>query len=105
MYREWAELSEVQVWVERQPILEKMFVSVTAIEDSESTNDSILGYLLSEWRDGDVYLQLSALGLAVFVLLCCLIGLAWMHYGSVISTVFDARSWSQFLIYFLLESS
>ena len=104
MYREWAELSEVQVWVER-PILEKMFVSVTAIEDSESTNDSILGYLLSEWRDGDVYLQLSALGLAVFVLLCCLIGLAWMHYGSVISTVFDARSWSQFLSYFLLESS
>ena len=75
-----------------------MFVSVTAIEDSESTNDSVLGYLLSEWRDGDVYLQLSALGLAVFVLLCCLICLAWMHYGSVISTVFDARSWSQFFL-------
>ena len=73
-----------------------MFFSVTTIEESKSTEDGILGYLHSAWRDGDMYLQLSALGLAVFVLLCCLICLAWMHYGSVISTVFDARSWSFF---------
>ena len=67
-----------------------MFVIVTTTE--EAANDSVVGCLLTAWREGDVYLQLSALGLAVFVLLCFLICLAWVLYGSVISTVFDAKS-------------
>jgi len=68
----------------------KMFVLVTI--NGEAADDSVIGCLLSAWREGDIYLQLSVLGLAVFVLLCFLICLAWMLYGSVISTVFDAKS-------------
>jgi len=68
----------------------KMFVLVTT--NGEAANDSVIGCLLSAWREGDIYLQLSVLGLAIFVLLCFLICLAWMLYGSVISTVFDAKS-------------
>ena len=67
-----------------------MFVLVTT--NGEAANDSVIGCLLSAWREGDIYLQLSVLGLAIFVLLGFLICLAWMLYGSVISTVFDAKS-------------
>ena len=44
------------------------------------------------WQEGDIYLQLSAIGVTVLVMLCVLICVAWLYYGSVISTVFDSRS-------------
>ena len=43
------------------------------------------------WKSGDVCLQLSALGVCIFFLLLLLILVAWLCYGSVISTVFDSR--------------
>ena len=63
-------------------------MSILAISEADGPIDS----LLMAWEGGDLYLRLSAVGLCVLMLLCGLIVLAWLRYGDVISTVFDARS-------------
>lgn len=65
----------------------RMFTAVAGVNDTGA-----LGRLFSAWDAGDIYLQLSVFGLCVFVVLCFLICLAWLRYGAVISTVFDAKS-------------
>lgn len=48
--------------------------------------------LARAWEEGDIYLVLSVAGLGVFLVLCVLVCLAWMHYGATIAAVFNERS-------------
>ena len=40
---------------------------------------------------GDIYLQLSAVGIVVLLVLLVLICVSWSYYRSTISTVFDSK--------------
>ena len=57
---------------------------------SDFLGDVIHG-LLTSWDAGDVYVRLSAVGLATFFVLCVFICLTWQWYGNEISSVFDSR--------------
>lgn len=74
-----------------------MATATTTEESSSAFNitfnvSSLVAGVLGAWQEGDIYLRLSAVGAVVLVALCLLICLAWLYYGSVVSSVFDGRS-------------